>query len=397
MSFKTENLAIVMTDIVGYTEATQSQSRRDNARLLATHNHILFPIVRRYKGRHVKSIGDALLLVFRSPTDAMLCSMALQDALFEYNRNTPKEQQIHIRVAASLGEVRVTRNDVFGEAVNITSRIESITPADEIYLSEAVYMAMNKAEVPAQEVGWRELKGVSGPIRVFNIPRFSTPRLVPQDVMAAEDMSDLVYPYGGAHLSEPGAEGGWRNRLDGFTPRRGARAALLAALVLVPATLLAMHYGRGYLSARRAVPPAVAAAAPGTAATDKPAEPAIPDKRMYQPEFTASDTRPPVSAPPPRAALAPPPAPPPRRYQEEFTLSKSEPAVPPGAAYTRISDAKRAYKDDKLSKSEYRHIVNRLEDTMEREIDLAKRDYKAERISRDQLKQRIIEIKRRYE
>src|SRR4030067_544366 len=194
MSLKTENLAIVITDIAGYTETTQNQSRQDNARLLATHNRILYPIVRRYQGRHVKSIGDALLLVFRSPTDAMLCAMAMQDALFEFNRNSPKDQQIHIRVAASLGEVRVTRNDVFGEAVNVTSRIESITPVDEIYLSEAVYMAMNKPKGPSQEVGGPGAKGISGPIRIFNIPRFSTPRLVPQGVVAAPHMRALCSP-----------------------------------------------------------------------------------------------------------------------------------------------------------------------------------------------------------
>jgi class 3 adenylate cyclase len=239
MSIKTENLAIVLTDIAGYTEATVQKSRLDNARLLATHNRILYPIIKRYKGRHVKSIGDALLLVFRSPTDAMLCAMAMQDALFEFNRNNSKELQIHIRVAASLGEVRVTRNDVFGEAVNITSRIESITPPDDIYMSEAVYMAMNKAEVPSQEVGRRELKGISGPIRIFNIPRFSTPRLVPLDVMAAEDMSDLVYPYGGAHLVRNDAEGGWRARFGTSGPAGRVTKLVLAGLVLLPIGLLA--------------------------------------------------------------------------------------------------------------------------------------------------------------
>ncbi|MFV1993546.1 MAG: adenylate/guanylate cyclase domain-containing protein, partial [Acidiferrobacterales bacterium] len=144
MGLKTENLAIVLTDIVGFTETTAQQSRQENEFLLDTHNQILLPIIKKYKGRLVKSIGDALLLVFRSPTDAMLCSMAMQDALFEYNRDIPDQRQIHIRVAASLGEVRITRNDIFGEPVNTTSRIEGVTPKDEIYFSEAIYMAMNK-------------------------------------------------------------------------------------------------------------------------------------------------------------------------------------------------------------------------------------------------------------
>src|SRR3990172_5032169 len=131
MAIKTENLAILMTDIVGFTEATVHQSRSDMEAMLATHNRVLLPIVRRYRGRHIKSIGDALLLAFRSPTDAMLCAMAMQDALYEYNRSMPKDRRIHIRIGASLGEVRVTRNDIFGEPVNLTNRVAGVTPADE--------------------------------------------------------------------------------------------------------------------------------------------------------------------------------------------------------------------------------------------------------------------------
>jgi class 3 adenylate cyclase len=371
MSLKTENLAIVLTDIVGYTEATQNQSRLDNARLLATHNRILFPIIRRYKGRHVKSIGDALLLVFRSPTDAMLCAMAMQDALFEYNRNAPKDQQIHIRVAASLGEVRVTRNDVFGEAVNITSRIESITPADEVYLSEAVYMAMNKAEVPAQEVGWRELKGVSAPIRVFNIPRFATPRLVPQDVMAVEDMSDLVYPYGGAHLAAQGGD----SRLLPF-PGPRLRVALLAALVLAPLGLFAVMRAPAWL-AGRSTPEASAAPVGEPQATARPA--------------TASGS---ATAAKPVAATAP------RQYQPEFTLGKGAPPAttpaPAGQTYARISDAKRAYKEEKIGKDQYKRIVAGLEHQMSQEIDQARRDYKAEKIGKKEYRDRVEAIEKKY-
>lgn len=396
---KTENLAIVLTDIAGYTEATQKQSRLDNARLLNTHNRILYPIVRRYKGRHVKSIGDALLLVFRSPTDAMLCAMAMQDALFEFNRNAPKEQQIHIRVAASLGEVRVTRNDVFGEAVNVTSRIESITPVDEIYMSEAVYMAMNKAEVPSREVGRRELKGISGPISLFNIPRFSSPRLVPQDVMTAEDMSDLVYPYGGAHLIETDADGGWRARFGGPVPSGRVAKTVLASLVLLPLSLLAVFYGPALFSGKVGAKPVVA-----EKVTDMPPAVASPP---YQPEFMTSETKPAAKpATKPAAAVATEPkkaastasAPPARQYEPEFKLGGSEASRPVAAdgLYARISDAKKALKENKLGKDEYKKVVARLETVMKKEIDQAKTEYKADKISKKEYKDRVELIEKKY-
>lgn len=376
MSLKTENLAIVLTDIAGYTETTQNQSRQDNARLLATHNRILYPIIKRYKGRHVKSIGDALLLVFRSPTDAMLCAMAMQDALFEFNRNSTKEQQIHIRVAASLGEVRVTRNDVFGEAVNITSRIEGITPPDEIYMSEAVYMAMNKAEVPSQEVGRRELKGISGTVRIFNIPRFSTPRLVPQDVMAAEDMSDLVYPYGGAHLTTQEGDNGFFKRLN-IRPSRGLKVAIVVALLL-PTALLALQASKYWRSTK--------SDGRGITAVKEVEIAGVP---RYQPEFKVAEQRPKPKA------TTPPTQPP--SYQKEFVTTKSEtPVVHRPSTYTKISDAKKAYKDKRITKDEYKKIANDLENSMEQEIKQAKIDYKADKISKKEYKDRIEAIEKKY-
>lgn len=372
---KTENLAIVLTDIAGYTETTQHQSRQDNARLLATHNRILYPIIKRYKGRHVKSIGDALLLVFRSPTDAMLCAMAMQDALFEFNRNSAKEQQIHIRVAASLGEVRVTRNDVFGEAVNITSRIEGITPPDEIYMSEAVYMAMNKAEVPSQEVGRRELKGITGSVRIFNIPRFSTPRLVPQDVMAAEDMSDLVYPYGGAHLTTQEDDNGFFKRLN-IRPSRGLKAAIFVALLL-PAALLALQAGKYWRSTK--------IDERGTTAAKENEAANVP---RYQPEFKVSEPR-------PEPKIATTPAQP--TYQKEFVTTKSEtPVVHRPSIYTKISDAKKAYKDKRITKDEYKKIANDLENSMVQEVKQAKNDYKSDKITKKEYRDRIEAIEKKY-
>ena len=246
MSIRTENLVIVLTDIAGYTEASEQKSRREAEEFLANYSAILLPIAKRFKGRLVKTIGDALLMVFKSPTDAMICAMAMQDALFDYNRRLPSEKQIHIRIAASLGEVRVVKEDIFGDAVNVTSRIESITPSDEIYFSEAVYLAMNKAEVPAKEVGLKKLKGISSEIRVYQIPRFSTVVLVPQNVMGSEDIGELTYPYGGAHFRRlPLASNAIARvmtslgeALPGILGHKYAKAGLLAASVLLVVALV---------------------------------------------------------------------------------------------------------------------------------------------------------------
>ncbi len=233
MDIRTENLTILFVDIAGFTATTSRQSRAQNAQLLHTFDATLVPLIKRFKGTVVKSIGDALLLTFRSPTDAMLCAMALQDAMHAHNLGVKDDEKIHIRVAANLGEVRVTKKDIFGEPVNVAARIEGVTPGDEIYLSEAVYMAMNKAEVPAQEVGFKELAGISQAVRVYCIPRFATHRLVPENAQPADQGNELLFPYGGMHHRPPSA-------MDGFGARLGAARATRP--LLIAAALIAVAF-----------------------------------------------------------------------------------------------------------------------------------------------------------
>ncbi len=168
---KTANLAIVFTDIKGFTERTSRQTHEENQRLLQVHDALLAPLFKAFGGRILKSIGDAFLVTFESPTQAVLSGIAIQDRLWQYNTTAPEHEQLNVRVAINVGEVRVESNDVFGEPVNIAARVEGIAEAGEVYFTEAVYLAMNKAEVPSQEVGAFELKGIPGKIRVFRVPK----------------------------------------------------------------------------------------------------------------------------------------------------------------------------------------------------------------------------------
>ena len=170
-ALKTANLAIVFTDIKGFTERTSRQTLEENQRLLQVHHQLLAPLFKAFGGRIVKSIGDAFLVTFESPTQAVLCGMALQDRLWQHNLSANDIYRLDVRVAINVGEVRVESDDVFGEPVNIASRVESLAEAGEVYFTEAVYLSMNKAEVPSQEVGAFELKGIPGKIRVFRVPR----------------------------------------------------------------------------------------------------------------------------------------------------------------------------------------------------------------------------------
>ncbi len=232
---QSSNLAIMFTDISGYTSHTASQSRAENKRLLETHNKILIPIVTSFGGRHVKSIGDALLCLFSSPTDALLCAMAMQDSLYAYNLNKTDEHKIQIKIGINVGEVRLEKSDVFGDPVNVASRIQGLTPKDEIYFSDGVYMAMNKAEVPAQEIGQTALKGVRETVKLWKIPRFLSAKLVTDELEDSEDLAPIAFPFGGAHLNIPARKFELKQIMSIMEKHSTLTVALLFLIILLTA------------------------------------------------------------------------------------------------------------------------------------------------------------------
>jgi class 3 adenylate cyclase len=167
----TRNLVILLTDIKGFTDRTSRQSRVEIQQLLEQHKKILLPILKSKGGTLVKTMGDAFLMTYESPTNAVLAGIRVQAALRSYNLGKPPEQRIEVRVAINQGEVNLADDDVFGEPVNITARIEAVADAGDIYFTEAVYLSMNKNEVPSSEVGLLQLKGVPEKIRVYKVRR----------------------------------------------------------------------------------------------------------------------------------------------------------------------------------------------------------------------------------
>jgi len=135
--------AIMMTDIVGYSGAMERDEQHTYARLLE-HNKIVRGAVVKYRGREIKTIGDAFLVVFRSANDAVDCAVSIQQGLKEYNTSKEAADKILIRVGVHLGEVMVTTNDVFGEGVNIAARIEPLAEPGGICISGEVYGVVYK-------------------------------------------------------------------------------------------------------------------------------------------------------------------------------------------------------------------------------------------------------------
>lgn len=177
---QTRNLTILLTDIKGFTDKTSRKTRADILAMLEKHKELVLPILEAKGGKLVKTIGDAFLVVFDSPTDAVLAGVAVQDTLREYNADKEGDDRIDVRIAINSGEVTLADNDIFGDPVNITARIESVAEAGEVFFTEAVYLAMNKKEVPSSEIGLLQLKGIPEKIRAYKVVRESPVEDLPQ-------------------------------------------------------------------------------------------------------------------------------------------------------------------------------------------------------------------------
>jgi len=165
----TRNLSIMFTDIKGFTQRTSSSTRDAMTKMMDNHARLLLPVFKHFDGTVVKTIGDAYLVYFSSPTDAVLCGVTIQEVLRQYNKDLEDDTKLEIRVAINVGDVELMDNDIMGEPVNIAARLEGIAEAGQVYFTEAVYQTMNRLEAPSAEVGEHVFKGIPHPIRVYKV------------------------------------------------------------------------------------------------------------------------------------------------------------------------------------------------------------------------------------
>ena len=142
----------MFTDIVGFTAMGQRNESLSLV-LLEEHDKLLRPIFQRHKGNVVKMIGDSFLVDFPNALDATRCSYDIQRAAREFNIGLSVEKQIHLRVGIHLGDIVESSNgDIFGDAVNIASRVQSLADIDGISLTRQVYdQVQNKNRAPARK------------------------------------------------------------------------------------------------------------------------------------------------------------------------------------------------------------------------------------------------------
>src|SRR5437763_1987107 len=161
--------AIMFTDMVGYSALSQNNPKVA-VELLEEHREILREIFPRFNGSEIKTIGDAFLVEFNSALEAAQCAIAIQRALAKRDADAPAERQIQIRIGIHIGDVVHRGGDVYGDGVNIASRIEPLADAGGICVSMDVERQIRNAlETRFEKLAPTELKNISVAMDLFRI------------------------------------------------------------------------------------------------------------------------------------------------------------------------------------------------------------------------------------
>ena len=159
---------------------------------------LIEPSIAGHHGKLVKTTGDGFIAIFDSPVEAVRCGIVIQQNMIGRNASLPKHHWIEYRIGVNLGDVIIEADDVYGDGVNVASRLEGIAEPGEVYISGGIYEQIKHKLVCGYEsLGDRKVKNITDPVRVFACFRI---RPLSTDPKAAREHSDfLVKPHLAGH------------------------------------------------------------------------------------------------------------------------------------------------------------------------------------------------------
>jgi TolB-like protein/Tfp pilus assembly protein PilF len=154
--------AIMFSDMTGYTALMQENEvlAKDKRKRLKA---VLEKSVPEYHGKILQYYGDGALTIFNSAIDSVNCAVEIQQTL-------QQDPKVEVRIGIHTGDISIEDESIYGDGVNLASRIESLAVPGSIFISEKVFDEIkNHGHITARELGYFELKNVVQPVRLFSI------------------------------------------------------------------------------------------------------------------------------------------------------------------------------------------------------------------------------------
>jgi adenylate cyclase len=161
--------AILAADIAGYSALMGADEARTVSDLKG-HQGIVLPMVGSFGGRIIDTAGDGILAEFSSVVNAVECAVAIQRVMGERNAGIEPGRRMQFRMGINLGDVIYDENRIFGDGINIASRLEGIAEPGGICVSDKVHDEIRgKINLAFEDLGDRPLKNISRPVRAYGI------------------------------------------------------------------------------------------------------------------------------------------------------------------------------------------------------------------------------------
>jgi adenylate cyclase len=160
--------AIMVADMVGYTEHLLADEEATHRQLTADIDSLFVPRIKSGGGRIVKETGDGLMAEFHSVVDCLECSIDVQKEIERRRAGLPEGQRFRYRIAINVGDIFGERGDIYGDSVNLAVRLQTFAAPGGIVLSGDAYRQIKgKLDATFDDLGERAIKGFDEPVRVY--------------------------------------------------------------------------------------------------------------------------------------------------------------------------------------------------------------------------------------
>jgi adenylate cyclase len=175
ISLATEHLerrlaAVLAADVAAYSRLMGIDEEGTLARLKAVRKTLVDPTIAKHRGRIVKTTGDGMLVEFASAVDAVRGAVEVQREMADQNASVPKDQRIELRIGIHVGDIIIDDSDIFGDGVNIATRVENECEPGGVYLSDDAFRQVRgKMSFVFEDIGERVLKNIERPVRIYAV------------------------------------------------------------------------------------------------------------------------------------------------------------------------------------------------------------------------------------
>lgn len=186
---------ILSADVAGYSRLMERDESGTLAELMARHSGIINPLAAQHGGRIVRTMGDGFLAEFASPVNAVNFAVDMQQASEARNAQLPAGTRMSFRIGINLSDVIVEENDVFGEGVQLASRLQAIAEPGSIFLSETVHQQVSR-HLPLSfgDAGKHHFNDSTGPTQAWRVAG-STPSQASRRTDSRHQASIAVLPF----------------------------------------------------------------------------------------------------------------------------------------------------------------------------------------------------------